>query len=68
MQCAFDGLGYERVLSDPDYVMQHPGMSRIAQPQRCDEVQNNRCNPISIGRGIKGDSGRSALGKSCAIQ
>eukprot|EP00957_Ditylum_brightwellii_P168836 12851288-Ditylum_brightwellii.AAC.1 len=28
-QCAFDGLGYKRILSESDYVMQRPGMSRI---------------------------------------
>eukprot|EP00957_Ditylum_brightwellii_P071442 5430982-Ditylum_brightwellii.AAC.1 len=33
MQCTFDGLGYERILSNPDYAMQHPGMSRIVYLQ-----------------------------------
>eukprot|EP00957_Ditylum_brightwellii_P043477 3296092-Ditylum_brightwellii.AAC.1 len=32
-QCAFDGSGYKRILSDPDYAMQHPGMSRIVYSQ-----------------------------------
>eukprot|EP00957_Ditylum_brightwellii_P157618 11996462-Ditylum_brightwellii.AAC.1 len=29
MQCAFNGSGYKRILSDQDYAMQHPAMSCI---------------------------------------